>query len=312
MKLVDLFCGGGGSSRGFHDAGFTSLAAIDQEKFCVDTYNLNFGNVAFQANISKLRSEKILEKNSEKPLIVTASPPCEPFTVANANRVKDTYMRLFDDEIGRLTLHALRLITDLQPEFFLIENVKGIIDGNGRELLTEECERLGLGTPYITVINALDWGVPSNRLRVFISNFKLENPKLKQISVSQAINDLPQPNYPHEFEDHIIVELKEAHKKKIISLNIGEGMVYFRGSGQDYKNYMRLDESAPAPVVMGKSRFVHPFDNRLLSPRENARLMSFPDVHKFVGSIDQIFDMVGEAVPPSITYQIANQIKNKI
>ncbi|MFV2016083.1 MAG: DNA cytosine methyltransferase, partial [Candidatus Heimdallarchaeota archaeon] len=168
MKLVDLFCGGGGSSSGFHQAGFKSIVAIDQIKSCIDTYNHNFGDVAFSTDISNLRSEKILARIESKPLVVTASPPCEPFTLANEKRIVNPYERLFDDEIGRLMLHAIRLIGDLEPEFFIIENVRGILDGDGEVLLSEEIKRVGLGKPYFTFINAEKFGVPSKRVRVLI------------------------------------------------------------------------------------------------------------------------------------------------
>lgn len=308
MNLVDLFCGGGGSSSGFHQAGFKSLAAIDQVQSCIDTYNHNFGNVAFPANIANLRSEKIFSKIESKPSVVTASPPCEPFTAANEKRVVDPYERLFDDEIGRLMLHAIRLIGDLEPDFFVIENVRGILDGDGEALLSEEIQRVGLGTPYFTFINAENFGVPSKRVRVLISNFKINNPNTHSKTLKNAIHDLPEPNFPHEFDDHITYPISPNHKKKIPNLAPGAGLVYYRGANAEMRNYIRLKYDEPAPVVMGKSRFVHPLEDRLLTPREHARLMTFPDNHKFLGSQEEIYDMIGEAVPPAITYSIAKQI----
>lgn len=308
MDLIDLFCGGGGSSSGFHQMGFKTLCAIDQVDACINTYNSNFGNVAFSADISKLRSEKILERTKKKPFVVTASPPCEPFTLANENRITNPFERLFDNEIGRLTLDAIRLIGDLDPEYFIIENVRGILDGEGEELIAEEIKSLGLGNAFITIINAESFGVPSSRVRVLISNFKINNPRLRPQSLFQAINDLPDPNYPHKFDDHITTSLTEKQMKKIPNLPAGEGLVYFRGAKSEMRNYLRLRFEDPAPVVMGKSRFVHPTQDRLLTPREHARLMTFPDEHKFYGTMEEIYDMIGEAVPPLITKSIATQL----
>ncbi|OLS25420.1 MAG: Modification methylase HaeIII [Candidatus Heimdallarchaeota archaeon LC_2] len=308
MDLIDLFCGGGGSSRGFHLMGFKTICAIDQVPSCIITYNKNFGNVAMSADISNLRSEIILEKAKKKPFVVTASPPCEPFTLANENRIANPFDRLFDDQIGRLTIDAIRLIGDLDPEFFVIENVKGILDGEGKKLLAEEIESLGLGKPFFTIINAERFGVPSYRTRVLITNFKINFPNLKPVSLFQAINDLPDVNYPHEFDDHITSTLNEKHMKKIPNLPAGEGLVYYRGAKTEMRNYIRLKFEDPAPVIMGKSRYVHPTEDRLLTPREHARLMSFPDEHKFYGTLEEKYDMIGEAVPPLITKSIAAQL----
>ena len=59
---------------------------------------------------------------------------------------------------------------------------------------------------------------------------------------------------------------------------------------------------------MGKSRFIHPFFDRLLTVFEQGRLMTFPDDYNYVGSIEQIFDIIGEAIPPKITKEIGLQI----
>ena len=64
----------------------------------------------------------------------------------------------------------------------------------------------------------------------------------------------------------------------------------------------------PAPTVMGKSRFIHPYENRLLTVREMARLQGFPDDHIFYGSINSQIDQVGEAVPPPLAALIAQEL----
>lgn len=312
MELVDLFCGGGGSSTGYHAAGFKTTFAVDKEYHCINTFNANHGNVARQLDISELRSEVISKQIKNKPTLVTASPPCEPYTSANENRIKDPIMRMFDDPIGRLMIHAIRLIADLEPEFYTIENVAGILQGENKSLLKEEFNRVGLGDPVFNVIEAADWGIPSHRLRVIISNKKLTVPNLPRKTVMDAIGDLPEPNYPHEFEDHITIPVPKKHQKKLVTLPQGEGLVYFRGANKQYVNYKRLYPNEPAPVVMGKSSFFHPFEDRLLTPREHARLMTFPDDYKFIGGTTQVYDIIGEAVPPYLTQQIGEQFISKM
>ncbi|MHA2171969.1 MAG: DNA cytosine methyltransferase [Candidatus Kariarchaeaceae archaeon] len=310
LSLVDLFSGGGGASAGYHQAGFTTTSAIDNAWHCIETFNLNFPTIATLEDISKLRAENILDRIQSHPLVVSASPPCEPFTTANVRRVKDPYRRLFEDKIGRLMLHAIRLIANLRPQFFIIENVRGILDGNGKELLKEEFARYGITEVYFNYVDAVKWGVPSYRLRVFITNFPLNKPTCKEKTVGEVIGSLEDPRYPHPHEYHTYTPLSLAMQKKVTSLPQGEGLVHFRGSKTDLKNYVRLSSSKPAPVVMGKSRFIHPDEDRLLTPFEHGRLMTFPDNYKYHGTKDQIYDLIGEAIPPLITNEIGKQIQD--
>ncbi len=312
LNSVDLFCGGGGAGWGFHEAGFITTSAFDNAWHCVETYNKNFGKVAQIKNISKLRSEPILEKFDEKISLVTASPPCEPFTVANQNRLKNSFNRLFDDATGRLMLHSIRLIADLDPEYFVIENVMGILEGDGRKLLSEEFVRLGLGRPTFNILNAVDWGVPSQRKRVIISNLKLNAPNSRVKTVMDSIGDLPDPSYPNEYEYHRQEMVSSDYRKRMITLPSGEGLVHYRASRSDFKNYVRLYPNRPSPVVMGKSRYIHPYDDRLLTPFEHGRLMTFPDEFHFIGTREQIYDIIGEAIPPRITFEIGKQIRGRL
>ncbi len=309
LKFVDLFSGGGGSSAGYHLAGLKTAFAIDSEYHCVQTYRANFGNVVVQGDVSKLHSYEILEKiGKERPFLVNASPPCEPYTTANSKRVKDPYMRMFDDPIGRLMVHAIRLIADLEPEYFIVENVMGILEGQNADLIADEFERYGFDRPYFNVIEAHEWGVPSRRTRVFISNVKLKSPRRPLRTVRNAIGDLPPPQYPNEFSWHELVPVPAKFTYKVVGLTEGQGLIFFRGANRDHKNLIRLSYDRVGEVVMGKSRFVHPTEDRLLTPREHARLMTFPDTHQLVGNLEEVYDIVGEAVPSQVTYEIAKQL----
>ncbi len=68
---------------------------------------------------------------------------------------------------------------------------------------------------------------------------------------------------------------------------------------------IRLNPREPAPTVLGSPQFIHPYEDRLLTVREQARLMGFPDYHVFLGSRDIQYNQVGEAVPPPLSYRIA-------
>jgi len=108
---------------------------------------------------------------------------------------------------------------------------------------------------------------------------------------------------------HELRHLNEDKTKKLATLRPRQALIMFRGAGREMRNYIRLDWDEPASTVMGKSRFIHPEDDRMLTPRENARLMTFPDEHRFSGSNESIYDQIGEAVPPLIAKMIGDKIK---
>ncbi|MEB3773801.1 MAG: DNA cytosine methyltransferase, partial [Desulfurococcales archaeon] len=101
------------------------------------------------------------------------------------------------------------------------------------------------------------------------------------------------------------------HRRRIYKMSWGDHLIEYTGAGgRRLPNYIRLDPREPAPTVMGTSRFIHPYEPRLLTVREQARLMGFPDYHVFHGSRDAQYDMVGEAVPPPLAKSIALYLQN--
>ena len=315
LFFVDLFCGGGGSARGYVDEGFTPVLGIDNAVHTTLTYKENFPHaLVWQKDLRYLRSEDIqlvLPKNKQLPLLI-ASPPCEPFTSANKKRKQNPQDRFYLDPVGHLMLDTIRLIGDLEPIFFVIENVVPSVEKENREIIKDELERVGVDKVYFNIVQATEWGVPSHRLRVFISNLKFPSIRVRPKTVAEAIFDLPDPRFPNPYDSHFYVAPPAAYLSKITSLRTNQAIVYFQGATRELRNYIRLHEEYPAPVIMGKGRYIHPIDDRLLTVREHARLMSFPDHHMFKGSVDERYDLAGEAVPPQITKIIAKEIKKKI
>ncbi|MHA1912029.1 MAG: DNA cytosine methyltransferase [Candidatus Kariarchaeaceae archaeon] len=312
-SFVELFCGGGGFGRGFHQSGFLSKVAVDLNRDCVETYKLNFpdSNV-LEEDVSQLRSEIISgflgKAGTDLPLLI-ASPPCEPYTSANQNRLKEPLERLYSDPVGQLMLHAIRLIGDLKPRYFVIENVITATEGELKDALRFELNEVGYDEVYFNIIEAGKNGVPSVRPRVFISNVSFSDfEKQDEVTVRQVCGELPDPRYPHGDDLHELRQLNEDKTEKLATLRPGQALITFRGAGREMRNYIRLDWDEPSSTVMGKSRFIHPEDDRMLTPRENARLMTFPDEHLFTGTSESIYDQIGEAVPPLIAKLIGDKI----
>ncbi len=308
--LVDLFSGGGGFARGFEQAGYMILAGVDNYPPAARTYKTNYPQAAVVGDdIKEVRGEDLLSlmglSRGELDVVI-ASPPCEPFTGANPNRMKDPLDRLYTDPAGQLFLHAIRLIGELKPRVFIIENVPGILHRPIQQAIRRELARTGYPRVYFNQLKAEDYGTPSKRLRIFVSNHQITPPRMRQVTVEEALRGLPPPGSPWPPNHDHPAEPPRRHRRRLHRLKWGEHLIEYRGAGgRRLPNYIRLHPHRLAPTVMGTSRFIHPYEDRLLTVREQARLMGYPDHHVFLGSRDAQYNMVGEAVPPPLAKAIA-------
>ncbi|MGC8972972.1 MAG: DNA cytosine methyltransferase, partial [Thermoproteus sp.] len=253
-------------------------------------------------------SYREVERHVGKVDVVIGGSPCEPFTATNPRRMENPLDRLYTDPLGQLTLHFIRLVGELQPRIFVLENVPGIAQDPLREALEREFKRVGFDEVYFNILLAENHGVPSHRKRVFISNVKITPRRSKPPTVRQALAGLPPVD--SGFPNHDTVTLSPSKAERIAALRPGDALMKFKGASGIYGNFVRLKWDELAPTVMGSRRFVHPEENRLLTVREQARLMGFPDHHVFFGPKDSQFNQVGEAVPPPLARAIAEYIKD--
>ncbi|MEM3269730.1 MAG: DNA cytosine methyltransferase [Saccharolobus sp.] len=309
IKLVDLFSGAGGFSLGFKTTPIKIALAIDINHSAARTYSVNFPDtIVIEDDIRNITGYEILKLVGNKIDIVIGSPPCEPFTAANPLRMKEPIERLYLDERGTLTLEFIRIIDEIRPKIFVMENVPAIIGSPSlREALLNEFKKAGYDKIYFNILRAEDYGNPSRRTRVFISNIPLQNKKIhRKITVYEAIYDLDNRT---DIPNNEISELSEKKISEISKIKFEEYLTMYKGSeDKNIPLYIRLNPYDIAPTVLGNSRFIHPFHDRFLTVREQARLMSFPDDHIFLGSKDDQYNQVGESVPIVLSTFIAKEI----
>ncbi|MCG2881443.1 MAG: DNA cytosine methyltransferase [Acidilobus sp.] len=315
--VADLFSGAGGFSRGFELAGFNVVVAVENDPPVAKTYKANFPHTYLIADDVKDVSERTIREISGLGRgdfdVVIASPPCEPFTPTNRNRMPNPLDRILTDPIGQLYLHAIRLIVELKPRFFVIENVSGVAEGPIRKVIEYELRKGGYDEVYFNIIRSEEHGVASERVRVFVSNVKLNLAKRRPLTVMEALEGLPEPGAPWPPNHDAPATLPRKLMRKVPKLRWGRSLVTFEGAGsRRFRNYIRLAPDRPAPTVMGSSRFIHPFEDRLLTVREQARLMGFPDYHVFLGGKDSQYNMVGEAVPVPLAQAIAEDLLSRL
>ncbi len=305
MNVVDIFAGAGGFSRGFELAGFELVVAVENFKPVANTYKHNFPNTeVLVKDVKEVRGDEILRICGDIDVLI-GSPPCEPFTKANPMILKPED-RLYKDKRGILTLHFIRFVKELKPRIFVMENVLGILDI--KQTLIKEFKKIGYEKIYFNVLKAENYGNPSRRTRVFISNIEI-NPKPinEKRRVIDAIYDLRELG---KLPNHEPMKIPKSKLEKVRKLKWDESLIRFEGSKGEYRNWIRLHPYKLAPTVMGHSRFIHPFEDRLLTVREHARLMGFPDDHIFLGGKRVQYEMVGEAVPVPLAKVIAYKIRD--
>ncbi|BCU67376.1 restriction endonuclease subunit M [Sulfolobales archaeon HS-7] len=307
--VIDLFAGAGGFSRGF-SYWFEIIVALEKNHDAARTYASNFPTtLVLEEDIAYFNWKQIKLINSH-PKIVIGSPPCEAFTAANPKRKKEPLSRLYEDERGLLTLEYIRVLKEINPCIFVMENVPSLVEhGELRDELSRLFDDAGYPKVFFNILRAENYGNPSRRTRVFISNIEIK-PQImtKRITVYEAIRDLMEIN---DVPNHEKIAISDEKLRKIVNLSFNEYMSMYEGSGKKIPLYRRLDPNEIAPTVMGGSRFIHPFEDRFLTVREQARLMLYPDFHVFYGSRDEQYNQVGESVPVSLSNAIARYIRGK-
>jgi DNA (cytosine-5)-methyltransferase 1 len=230
---VDLFAGAGGMTLGFEQAGFDVLAAVELDPIhaCTHEYNFPFWTVLCR-DITKTTGKEIRELSAigDRDIdVVFGGPPCQGFSLIGKRHLEDSR--------NSLVFHFLRLVLELQPKFFVMENVRGITVGKQKQFLQTVIEKFKQNNYQMVenyqVLNAAHYGVPQNRQRLFLigcrKNFPLPNypQPLTQIknqiknqlanlpltpTVKEAIRDIPEVNnYPElTLKDWTIVEYGKA------------------------------------------------------------------------------------------------------
>lgn len=342
-KIIDLFCGCGGLSLGFEQAGFEVSYAIDMWQAAINTYNHNHKEkVAECRDIHELTNEKLQELKAGGEIVgVIGGPPCQGFSKVGTRDVNDPRNHLY--------LEYCRVVEEVSPDFFVLENVSGLLTlckGMFKEDIIKRFSELGYTVEYKEVC-AADYGVPQNRHRVFFVGMKKDKfefpEKLEKIITSKdAISDLlplnlengmdssheylclPQNEYQKKMRgslDRVTNHQITVHTQKtidIISMVPDGGTIYdlpdeYWEVRKYRKGFERMPSTRPCHTVdTGHRNYFHYKENRIPTARENARLQSFPDDYVFLGTKTDQYKEIGNAVPPLLAYHIAKAIKEQL
>lgn len=349
MNSIDLFSGAGGLLVAKKNAGFNILFSNEIDDACAVAHQHNFTDIPLiHKDIKSLTLDEMLPyiDGNEVDLVV-GGPPCQGFSMFGKRRFVNT--QGYDpqqDPRNQLVYDYIRIVKETRPKFFFMENVRGFMSlDNGffvKEVISN-FQKLGYQDIWCAVVCAADYGVPQKRYRMFMIGNRLginfsppekthsdKDPNLlPYTTVGEAILDIEKMN-----EKHISNHIALAHKPLV-----AERMGYVPEGGkldlstlpEHLKNatrkdsktgkvsnyshvYKRLDRNKPSTtMVPGHNAFpIHPTLNRTLTPREAARIQTFPDSIKFFGTRQQQCIQVGNAVPPKMAEPFFQKIRDYI
>lgn len=366
-RVLDLFCGSGGLSFGFEQSQqFTTTSGIDLLPDRIQTFVANHEHAQGIAGDIRAYSLRELERLTGPIDVVVGGPPCQGFSSIRPFRTLTE-----GDPRNSLAEHYVLVIAHLQPEWFVFENVLGILTHEGGARLTallDGFRSAGYAVDW-RVVNAALFGIPQYRERIVIVGnrvgvkFRWPSPTHRveyksmagnrpevlrteplfsthlppAIPLLDAIGDLPpvgpgeaatdyagspQTKYQHlmrEGSRRLTLHKATRHSHRMLEIirhagaNISAlppGMVRSGFSSC----YSRLDADRPSTTLTvnfvhpASNRCIHPYQDRALTPREGARLQSFPDRFVFHGTAAQIVKQVGNAVPPILGKVLAQSI----
>ena len=339
-NVLDLFCGCGGLSLGFEEAGYNVLLGIDVWKDALKTYAYNHKNSkTLCADISTLRGEDVEGLVGEDKVdVIIGGPPCQGFSIAGK--------RIVDDERNKLYKGFVRMVEYFKPHAFVMENVPNILsigEGIVKDSIMKDFKDLGYNVESKVLI-ASDYGVPQNRKRaVFVGlrhgNFDFRIPTVtEKVTTEAALSDLPEGSiengskYPLEISSNYQRTMRAnsscvfnhevtAHNEqtvKIISL-VPDGGNYkdlpkeLQETRKVHIAWTRLNSKRPSITIdTGHRHHFHYKWNRVPTVRESARIQSFPDDFIFLCSKTSQYKQVGNAVPPLMAKAIAEQLKKQL
>jgi len=289
LKVIDLFCGAGGSSLGYKMAGFEVVLAVDISEVALSSYKANHPEVeTWQMDIMQLAAKDLPEAD-----VILGSTPCQEFSIANINRTYDM----------TLTNHFLSLIHEYNPKYWMLENVPGIA-----KFLPD--------TVNYNILLAADYGVPQKRKRCIAGKYPLPTPTHSEHG-EQTLN----PPLIKPWIKFGKIKSPDGEGGTTISKRGIEG-VFKRANKRGRKGYsfniQFVDDHVVLPTVTSteyhglRSSSIVIWDEgrlRRISFHECTRAQSFPDNYIFKGTQAQRYHQVGDAVPPLLAKAVAEAIK---
>lgn len=328
-KMIDLFSGAGGMTHGFKRAGFVPVLAVEKEPDFAATYAANFGPHVLTADIAEIIDGGGISTEAD---IVVGGPPCQGFSNLTGNKESDPRRAMW-----RFFMHV---VESSKCKVFVVENVQNLLRSAEGFGIIEKGRELGYDVSW-GLLNFSQFGVPQNRKRAIIIGsrigaIELPPPNGKRTTVRQAFEGIPlKPTYPDLLKQPANgPDLHIARNPTPISLK-RYGLIPPGGNRFDLQRlapeitpgcwirktkggtdlFGRLEWDGPARCTVRcefykpeKGRYLHPSEDRPITHWEAARLQTFPDSFKWIGTKIRVAIQIGNAVPPVFSRVLATYL----
>lgn len=352
IKAIDFFCGIGGVTAGFLDAGIDVVAGIDKDPDCKITYEHNHKRLNSVEPVPYLEhdisdpefclSRNDFDINENDILVAIGCAPCQPFTgitdVSDKRKNERSLLSIFAEKVR-----------NLNPDYIFVENVSGLKskkNGNSEVLNSFisdlRCQGYILNTK---VVNAAHYGVPQNRKRLIIFGKKGEkidfpkethssnnDKKRPLVTLRNVIQDLPpiDAGVKHEeIPNHVSAKLIDKSIERLsYQVNPGDGMdtwpehLQLPSRKKSYTGhndvYARLSWNKPCSTLTTKfcsvsnGRFAHPEQNRALTIREGLRIQTFDSEKRNFVLIDDRVSIMSRQIGNAVPVKLAEAFASKI
>lgn len=317
LKVLDLFCGCGGMSKGLEQSGLEIIAGIDVWKIAIESYKKNFKHLSVCEDLSQF-SPEIFDKKynigKNKIDIIVGGPPCQGFSIAGKRDVKDPRNSLF--------MNYVKYLDYFQPKMFIMENVIGILSmkNESNQKVIDIIMEL-LSTNYNCIICKLyasDYEVPQNRRRTIIIGIH-KNLNKKPIEPSPIFtkkeNRIPVST--------ILLDKKDVENNYYLSERAIEGIFKKKEKSKQNGNgfgaqFLDLDKpSYTIPARYWKDGYdalvkYNDYEIRRLTILELKRIQSFPDDFYLEGNKKEQIIQIGNAVASRFAYHLGKYMINTL
>jgi len=346
LKVISLFSGCGGLDIGAYLAGVETVSCLEIDDDCVSTLRMNqiFQNtMIFKEDItlfSTIKLKNMLKEEKVRDVIVIGGPPCQPFSKAGYWIGHSRRKGIMDER--NLVDEFLRIVRDIKPVGFILENVESILHPKHKIVVDNLVSRISmLGYEYKLIkASALDFGVPQRRNRVFIiglkGHFKINEPKKTHCSLDKTKEMGLKPyeavgkfiekyDRPEFFEKEEVTEhgtygkeLKEIPPGKnyfALSERDNPSNPRFKANKRFWSFLLKLHPGVPSWTIAAQpGPWVGPFHwtSRRLRVPEIAAIQTFPENYRFFGTRRSIQKQIGNAVPPLLAKAIVSFLKENL
>jgi len=300
FRFIDLFAGIGGIRLGFESVGGRCVFSSEFDEDACKTYEANFGEHP-SGDITKIEAKDIPDFD-----ILLGGFPCQAFSIIGK---KEGFA---NETCGTLFFEIERILKEKKPKAFMLENVRNLTahdGGNTFKVIKEHLEALGY-TVYAKVLNALDYGVPQKRERIFIVGFlepiMFHFPEPVPKEERKSLTDILEKNVDKKY--YVKDRIRESRLERLKDKNYPKPYISHENMAgsitpHPYSSALRAGASANYILIN---------DERRPTEREMLRIQGFPDNYKVVVTYGKMKKQCGNSVAVPVIKAIAREMINAL